>query len=316
MERRIFLKNASAAIVLAGAGMWACDSKSGKQKLEASVGSLDVQLAMGWLLWRDFKDKKISLKEALTDLHELGANGIEFNITDEALQKEGFTRESLKEYLKELNLKVSGHYFMGNYYDEEQHADITQRMQKAIESIKGYGGKNLVLGPPDIPQNGEDPMELIRKMGPFLNKLGKMALDQGVEIGIHPHLNSIVETPEEIDACMAETNPEFVFLSADTFHIHMGGGNVVETIRKYKDRINYFHFKDGAGTFERPHFFDNVRELGKGEIDFPGLLSLLKEINYKGWINIEQDFTTQTPRESAEQSLNFLKEKLQENQSV
>jgi sugar phosphate isomerase/epimerase len=60
----------------------------------------------------------------------------------------------------------------------------------------------------------------------------------------------------------------------------------------------------------RPDFKPNLRELGKGEIDFSGVMRLLKEIRFNGWINIEQDTTTLTPRESATISMDYVKKVL------
>ena len=53
-----------------------------------------------------------------------------------------------------------------------------------------------------------------------------------------------------------------------------------------------------------------VRELGQGKIDFPGVINLLNEINYSGWINAEQDHTSLTPRESAAKSMDYINSEL------
>ena len=53
-----------------------------------------------------------------------------------------------------------------------------------------------------------------------------------------------------------------------------------------------------------------MRELGNGEVDFPAVMQLLNETGYTGWINVEQDFTSQTPRKSAEQSMEYINKQL------
>ena len=147
-------------------------------------------------------------------------------------------------------------------------------------------------------------------MAPFLNELGKMAVDSGIQIGIHPHVNTIVEKPDEIDLIMDLTDPEYVKMAPDTGHILLGGGNVIEIIRKYQNRLSYFHLKDAEGVFERPNFGPNIRELGQGVVDFPGVMYFLKEINFSGWLNVEQDFTTMTPYESAKESMRYINESM------
>ena len=52
----------------------------------------------------------------------------------------------------------------------------------------------------------------------------------------------------------------------------------MEIIQKYSNRLCYFHLKDVAGTFERPNFGSNIREMGKGEVDFPAVMKVLKDI--------------------------------------
>jgi inosose dehydratase len=143
-------------------------------------------------------------------------------------------------------------------------------------------------------------------MAPFLNELGKIAGDAGMEIGIHPHVNTIVETPAEIDMIMELTDPNYVGMAPDTGHIQLGGGDPVEIIKKYSNRLCYFHLKDVAGKFERPNFGPNIREMGKGEVDFPAVMNVLKEIEYKGWLNVEQDYTEMTPLESATESMGYI----------
>jgi sugar phosphate isomerase/epimerase len=39
-------------------------------------------------------------------------------------------------------------------------------------------------------------------------------------------------------------------------------------------------------------------------------MAFLKEINFSGWLNVEQDFTEMTPAESAAQSMKYINTKL------
>ena len=56
----------------------------------------------------------------------------------------------------------------------------------------------------------------------------------------------------------------------------------------------------------RPNFTPNLRELGQGEVDFPKVRKLLKEIRFTGWIKIEQDTTMLTPNESCRISMEYV----------
>jgi sugar phosphate isomerase/epimerase len=264
-----------------------------------------IHWTMGMILWREYAARKISIQEVIQDLHDLGLDGIEYTPRPGELERSGLTRESFRDLLKEKGLAVSGHYWSAPFYDAGKKQDVLASFRETIDSLKFYGAENIIVGPGDR-QLG-DPADLIARSAPLLNELGKIAIDEGAQIGIHPHYNTFIEQPQEIHLAMQLTDPAYVFLSPDTGHIALGGGDAQEILRAYKDRLNYFHFKDVAGQVQRPHFERNLKELGKGSIDFPALMLLLKEIKFKGWINQEQDTTELTPRESAAQSMEYIK---------
>jgi inosose dehydratase len=264
-----------------------------------------LRWAQGFLLWRNFQGQSLTLQDALSDLQRLKADGIEFSPLANELAKFGLTTETCKALLRDKGLRVSGNYFSAPFYDPDKRTEILQEAEKRFALLKEFGAQHIIIGPPAVKPEA-DRWQLIKQQASLLNEIGNRASDQGLQIGIHPHLNTLVETPAEIDAAMETTDPRYVRLSADTGHIHLAGGDVLAILRKYKARLNYFHFKDGVRPFVRPDFKPNLRELGKGEIDFPGVMRLLKEIRYQGWINIEQDATTLTPRDSARISMEYV----------
>ena len=301
MNRRQFVKQmAAASAVVAGAGLLGNG---------CSEPVKNVRWSMGWILWRDFRKTNISLSEAIKNLSDLKLNGIEYTPRPDELSKHGFTRESFRELLTEKKLTVAGNYFSGVFFDPEKQESILTAFKNTLENLKFYGAKNVIIGPPGRGDEAEIE-DNIRATAPFLNELGKIAQDAGIEIGLHPHLNTIVETPAEIDMIMELTDPRYVGMVPDTGHIQLGGGDSVEIIKKYSSRLCYFHLKDVKGTFNRPNFGPNLRELGSGEVDFPAVMNLLKEVGYKGWLNVEQDSTELTPAESATLSMKYINAKL------
>ncbi len=296
MDRRQFTRLGLAATA-------ACFGLVNCRRTETS--SQNIRWAMGWILWRGFDGKEMKLTDAFQDLKDLGADGIELTLRKREFKQFNVTPEKVKEMLDEYGLAVSGNYFSEPFYELSRFPEIRATMQEKIDSLKVFDAKYIIVGPPKPPKQG-DRMETIKSMGPVLNELGKIAQDQGVEIGIHPHLKTIIETPKDIHAIMDATDPRYVYMSPDTGHMHLGGGDVVEILTLYRDRLNYFHFKDASGEFIFPDFKPNLRELGSGEIDFPGVMRLLCDIKYNGWINVEQDSTKLTPRASAEKSMEYI----------
>ena len=116
----------------------------------------------------------------------------------------------------------------------------------------------------------------------------------------HHHCGGYVETPGEVDKLMELTDPELLGLCLDTGHYAFGGGNPVLALKKYYDRIWHVHFKDfdpsvGREAAEHEYnYFKSVEkgvfcELGRGNVDFTAIVSMLRERGYDGWIVVEQD---------------------------
>lgn len=265
-----------------------------------------IRWAAGWLLWRDYKLRRLTLADALQDLKASGADGIEFTPRPGELDAAGLTIESVKPLLRASGLVVSAHYFSAPFYDAEKRAEIFVQAQEKIDSLRAFGAASLVIGPPAAPA-GANRMDVIARMAPVLDELGRLAKTQGVAIGIHPHLNTVIETSEETDAIMERCDPALVGLALDTGHSYLAGADVVRAVRKHGSRLNYFHFKDAVRPFTRPDFFPNLRDLGKGEVDFPGVMRALRDLRYRGWINVEQDFTSTSPSESCGASMKYVR---------
>ncbi len=82
--------------------------------------------------------------------------------------------------------------------------------------------------------------------------------EQGLRASFHPHAATYVESPEEIDAILERT-PAELGLCLDTGHTVVGGGDPVEIVRRYADRLVHLHLKDVDGAV--------LERLRAGEID-------------------------------------------------
>ncbi|MDR1718909.1 MAG: sugar phosphate isomerase/epimerase [Dysgonamonadaceae bacterium] len=300
MNRRQFIKNAAVTSMVIAGGL---NPSTGVAKKKPEK---NIRWSMGWILWRDFKKQEIPITEAISNLSDLGLDGIEFTPRKDELSKFGLTREQFRDLLVEKKLLVSGNYFgLGKdcFENDKRNATLAS-FKETLENLKFYGAKDVVIGPPGRVEGSIN--EMVGKMAPLVNELGKIATDMDMRIGIHPHVNTIVEKPEEIDLIMELTDPKYVHMAPDTGHIFLGGGDVIEIIRKYRKRLSYFHLKDASGTFNRPDFGPNLRELGKGAIDFASVMKILKANKFSGWLNVEQDTTFSSPLQSATESMNYI----------
>jgi inosose dehydratase len=135
------------------------------------------------------------------------------------------------------------------------------------------------------------------------NALGRMVQERfggQLTLAFHPHGDSYVETPEQVERYLAETDPRTVAICMDTGHYAYRGGDPIDFMRRHHDRAPYLHIKtvDGAlrerAQAEQMPFVKAVQigtfcEPEQGSIDFAAFAAVLREIHYDGWAAVEQD---------------------------
>lgn len=122
----------------------------------------------------------------------------------------------------------------------------------------------------------------------------------GLRVAFHHHAGGHVETPEEADRLLSLFPADELGLCLDTGHYVYGGGDAVAFLEKQVSRVWCVHLKDinkkkvEEARRARMNFHQAVRHgvfapLGKGSIDFPRVLSLLKTGGFDGWVVVEAD---------------------------
>lgn len=158
------------------------------------------------------------------------------------------------------------------------------------------------------------------------NAIAKTVLDEtGLGTVFHHHCAGYVETPDEIGRFLRLTDPALIGLVFDTGHYLYGsGGSQLKTVMtglgRYHERIRYVHLKDvdpGVAVEARLKGWDYKTavqhgvfcELGRGCVDFSGVVAKLNEWGYSGWLTVEQDVLPGlgTPKESALRNRKFLR---------
>ncbi len=210
--------------------------------------------------------------------------------------------DAAQRLLSENNLQISGaHFGYGDYSDSE-------KLAVHIAYGKAAGVKNFMCsGVAD----GKT-LEGYKESAEVFNAVGKRLAEEGITFNYHNHDWEFkdIDGGRGMDVLTSETDPAFVKFNIDVFWLYYAGVNPVNYILAHKDRMGYFHFKDGirrvnlAGE-NRPDF----KELGHGEVDLSAAYSAAKQTGAK-WIVYEQDSTTHTPLEAASISRSFLKNSL------
>ena len=120
----------------------------------------------------------------------------------------------------------------------------------------------------------------------------------GLPIALHPHTYTHVETEQQVEAFLRDTDAGRVSLCLDTGHHAFCGGDPVEFMRKYHERVSYLHFKspdramlekvkrEGI-SLERATESGVFREFSLGMINFRDMAKVIEDIGFDGWVTVE-----------------------------
>ena len=155
------------------------------------------------------------------------------------------------------------------------------------------------------------------------NEVARAVFDQtGLRTVFHHHCAGFVETADEIATFLDLTDPKVTGLVFDTGHYCFGANDtdVVAALNRFAGRVWYIHLKDcepsvaarsRGGQWD---YFTSLRhgvfcELGKGCVDFAGVLRWLAARGYDGYALVEQDVLPGmgAPRESARRNREYLR---------
>src|SRR6266542_3765943 len=139
----------------------------------------------------------------------------------------------MEKEVSQRKLHVCTISFGGPSHDPSQTTKIISDARRAMAFLKTFGAKELVVFSPGRLAPGADIMPAFDAMADCFTRLGELAGEMGFRVGLHNHLDQLVEKPSEIDLILAKVDPKLLYLAPDTAHLHLAGGNVVATLEKY-----------------------------------------------------------------------------------
>jgi inosose dehydratase len=130
-----------------------------------------------------------------------------------------------------------------------------------------------------------------------LDRLADAAARRGVLAVLHPHVGTMVETPDDVDHVLAGSS---VQLCLDTGHLLISGTDPVELATAVPDRIGHVHLKDvddalaarvrsGELSYTQAVAQRMYTPLGQGDIDIAAIVTALRDNGFDGWYVLEQD---------------------------
>ena len=154
-----------------------------------------------------------------------------------------------------------------------------------------------------------------------LDALGEAAAERGFKLCFHHHMGTVVQTAEETDRMLRDTDPALVFLCYDTGHFTFAGEDPLAMLVRHVDRVGHVHLKDmRLPVVEEVRrngwsFLTAVRNgaftvPGDGDVDFDPVFRVLSEAGYSGWLLVEaeQDPARANPLEYAIRGRRYIAE--------
>jgi inosose dehydratase len=178
--------------------------------------------------------------------------------------------------------------------------DTREQAQRAAAQLAAAGADVFVAAlvadldwstPPSLDDDGW------ARAGAHLRTVADVVAAEGVELVLHPHVGTIVETAEQVDRALARTDVPWCF---DTGHLLIGGVDPATFAREHAARIGHVHLKDvdarlaedvrtGARSLVNATQAGLFRPLGDGDAGIDEVLAVLDRSGYERWLVLEQD---------------------------
>ncbi|HOF87959.1 MAG TPA: sugar phosphate isomerase/epimerase [Armatimonadota bacterium] len=137
----------------------------------------------------------------------------------------------------------------------------------------------------------------------IMNEAGRRLRDAGIHLHYHNHDFEFEKVDGEktgMDLLLDGLDFDAVDLCVDVAWVLRGGADPATFLRAHRDSIGFLHFKDHDG--------EQWSELGRGQVDYAGVMAVLPELTGARWVMIEQDSTRMDPCDSAAISRAYLRE--------
>lgn len=215
---------------------------------------------------------------------------------------ERFTRHGLAVVGAYVPLHLAG--------DAEPFTADLEAMRRTLDELAAGGPEALAIladeGSPALARNPARPWHDRslaldeagwERLGERLHAALAIVAAAGIRASFHPHIGTYVESPWEVERVLAMTP---VGLTLDVGHLRLAGGDPLELLERFGDRVDHLHLKDvrlaaldaakASGRTESDDWWPEACvPLGTGDARVEAFLAALLARGYRGWIVVEQD---------------------------
>jgi L-ribulose-5-phosphate 3-epimerase len=244
----------------------------------------------------------MATRDALRKAKELGAHGVQLWIVDNDLDPRNLSksgRDELITYMAGIDLERSALCGdIGGFTDpatvDARIARTREMVDLCVDLFTPILTTHIGVVPED--RKGYDALvEAVRAIGEYAAERGcALATETGPE------------EPAKLAELLRKTGSAGARVNYDPANLCMNGFDHIEGVRALKDFIVHTHAKDGVyRSFPDKGEYEEVA-LGKGDVDFPEYLAVLREVGFDGYLTIERECGPDPVADIAE-AIRFLK---------
>jgi sugar phosphate isomerase/epimerase len=293
MNRRNFLLNSSLALA---SNLFAAPSFARSEGLH----SLGIQL---YSVRDDLKKDPLT---TLKKLAEMGYNYVEgYGYSDHKWQGEHDLGQ-MKELLYASGLSMpSSHFVLKSSDFDPKTNDFTSDFKIMLEEAQAIG-QHYWVSSYIVPEDRKD-LDAFKRLCEVMNRAGEYCRKFDLKLGYHNHefeFDLIHETTL-MDVMLQEVSPENLSIEMDMGWAVFANQNPVEWFKKYPNRFELSHIKDGnkRGKTEEKH---KSCIIGKGDVDFKSIIHTQEISGIRMWIIEIEDYVG-TPLDDAKACLENFK---------
>lgn len=179
-----------------------------------------------------------------------------------------------------------------------------ERTDWAFDLADALGARQIVVVQKSPGRH--DLIERQRALMSCFDAIANRAADHGIGVSFHPNSleSSLFRDAADYDV-LGDILPASVGFAPDLGHVARGGMDVLETVKRFRERIDHLHVKD--------MFSDGAwAPTGEGDLEIVATIAYLYESGFKGWAAFEDEseLAEQDPDEATLRTGRWVTEKL------
>ncbi len=270
--------------------------------------------------------KDTTVEHCLTEGKQAGYRGFELG------GKWPKDSEILRPLFDKYSMDVVSSWFCGGLLADSLEDEI-ERITPHMNLLKNMGTEVIVYCEMDSCVHGDISSPLSKRPilddGQWdewtekLSQLAKYTLSNGMKLAYHHHMGTMVESMDEVDRLLNETDERYVSLNYDCGHFYFANEDPHTALKKYMSRTTHIHLKDVRDSVKERAYIDDLSFLkavklgvytvpGDGDLDLKPIADNIHKSDYKGWVVVEaeQDPSIANPFEYAKKGYDFLTQEL------